>query len=125
MKKNSIAIIVLVASMLVNIVTVHAADPEKVEFLNEDTEIALEIIIAALAIIGALLALKSANAVKGTDLEKGMRLLIYSAFTFAVLEIYQVIKIYIISISGLGDILELIFVVFFIFGFYKIGKTLR
>jgi hypothetical protein len=111
MKKNSIAIIVLVASMLVNIVTVHAADPEKVD--------------AALAIIGALLALKSANAVKGTDLEKGMRLLIYSAFTFAVLEIYQVIKIYIISISGLGDILELIFVVFFIFGFYKIGKTLR
>jgi uncharacterized integral membrane protein len=125
MNKYTLFIFLLSVSLLLNISSAQAADPEKVEFLNEDTEIALEIVIATLAVIGALLALRSANAVKGTELEKGMKLLIYSAITFAVLEVYQVIKIYIISVSGLGDIFELIFVLFFILGFYKIGKTLR
>ena len=111
--------------VLASVIPVSASDPTVVNFLNEDVEFGLEVIIAFLAVMASLIALKVRNDVKGGQLESAFNYFALASLTFAVLEIYQIVKGLWFKVTGLGDIIEIVFVVFLIIGFNKAREALK
>lgn len=105
--------------------TASAADPTTVTFLTDDMEFGLELIIASLAVVAAIIAIKVRNDVKGGQLESSFNYFALASISFAILEIYQIIKGLWFKITGLGDIIELVFVLLLIMGFYKAKEALQ
>ena len=97
----------------------------EINFLSEDIEFILEIVIALISFVATIIALQVRKQVKGGQLEKSINALVVSTIFFFILEIYQVIKSTVFKISGLGDLIELAVVVFLVIGFIKAKQALQ
>lgn len=97
----------------------------EISFLSDEIEFILEIIIAVISFIAALIALQVRKLVKGGQLEKSINALAISTILFSILEVYQILKSTVFKISGLGDIIELLIVIFLVIGFVKAKHALQ
>ncbi|MCE7736153.1 MAG: hypothetical protein GPJ54_14825 [Candidatus Heimdallarchaeota archaeon] len=97
----------------------------EVSFLTDDVEFILEIVIAIISFVAAFVAFQVRKQVKGGQLEKSFNALVISTIFFSILEIYQVLKSVVIKVSGLGDIIELVIVIFLVIGFVKAKQALQ
>ncbi len=96
-----------------------------VAFLSKNSEITLEFINIIIAILAAAYAIKLAALTQGGDLENTWNLIAVVAVLFAVFEAYGVLKgLGLVHITGLGDVIELIFGLTLLVTVYKTRKTL-
>ncbi len=121
---EKIKLLVFSILVLLNLSNV-SGEPHVVSVLSDDVEFILEILIAVLSVIAALIAIQARKLVKGGQLEKSINALAISALVFAILEVYQIIKSLYLKITGLSDIIELVFVIFLIIGFIRAKNALK
>jgi len=115
----------MLSLFVMKFINVAFAKPNTVEFLNEAAESSLEVIVATLAVVAAYFAFKVKNDVKGGQLEEAFNYFAFASLTFAVLEIYNLVAELWVEVTGLGDLIELTFVVLLIVGFTRAQKALK
>ena len=96
-----------------------------VELIPESVESVLELVNLLIAIVAAAFAIKLAALSQGGSLEKTWNLLAVAAVIFAALEVVGALQGYKIAhFGGLGDIIELVFLVILTTVFARTRKAL-
>ena len=97
----------------------------KAEIFSEDVEKIIEVVNLVLALIAGVFAIKLAALAQGGTMEKTWNTLAVCAVLFVLLEVVGTLKGFeVVSVGGLGEIFELLFVSTLVYCLYFTKKNL-
>ncbi|OHA27267.1 MAG: hypothetical protein A3C06_00940 [Candidatus Taylorbacteria bacterium RIFCSPHIGHO2_02_FULL_46_13] len=124
MSKKSISVLML-AVIALPVLAFAADNFVKAEIFSEEVERIIEVVNLVLALAAGVFAIKLAALAQGGTMEKTWNTLAVCSVLFVLLEVVGTLKGFeVVSIGGLGEIFEFLFVLTFVYCLYFTKKDL-